>query len=261
MLPPETFADVSSRTYLLGVGNEAPHIVAAASFRQRPDEVTHLRMHVVPSFRRRGLGSQIVEYIARNGSSCIGGAVDVIIESGAVAFCEQNHFDRVDALTTVEGDIAEMREYMHRLRSRIVPPRGASTIPLSAAPLDQVAHLHAQYVAQEGELNQWRGLVAYTSQMDLSPVVMIDGRVVGILLWVLEGATAVVRSRVVTPGYYGTWVNATLLAEGLDVSWAAGARRARFSYTDSNRDTQKLAIRFKAETTNVVALFRRRVAP
>jgi hypothetical protein len=94
--------------------------------------------------------------------------------------------------------------------------------------------------------------------MDISPVVMIDDRVAGILLGELEGATAVVRSRVVVPGYHGSWVNVMLLAEALDIGWAGGGRRARFSYTDSNRDTQKLAIRFRAEVTSVIARFRRR---
>jgi hypothetical protein len=155
--------------------------------------------------------------------------------------------------------MAEMRDYMRRLRGRIVTPRGASTIPLSEAPVDQVARLHARYVAQEGELNQWRGLVARSPEMEMSPVVMIDGCVAGILLGQIEGATAVVRSRVVAPGYHGSWVNAMLLAEALDIGWAGGARRARFSYTDSNRDTQKLAIRFRAEITSVVARYTRPV--
>jgi len=95
-------------------------------------------------------------------------------------------------------------------------------------PVDQVAALHAQHVAQEGELNQWRGLVSDTAEMNISPVVMLDGRVAGILLGKLEGTTAVVHTRVVAPGYQGSWVNVTLLAKALEIGWAHGARRARF---------------------------------
>ncbi len=47
MLLPETFSNVSSRTYLLAVRDEAPRVVAAASFREGPEAVTHLRLHVV----------------------------------------------------------------------------------------------------------------------------------------------------------------------------------------------------------------------
>jgi GNAT superfamily N-acetyltransferase len=257
MLLPETFSNVSSRTYLLAVRDEAPRIVAAVSFRESPEAVTQLRLHVVPAFRRRGVGSQLIDYAAQGGARSIGGIVEITKEPSAAAFCKRNRFERVEVLTTVEADMAEMRDYTGRLRSRITLPLGARVIPLSEAPVEQVAELHAQYVAQQGELNQWRGLVAHAPEMDISPVVMIDQRVAGIMLGHLEGATAVVRSRVVAPGYHGGWVNAMLLAEALDIGWAAGARRARFSYTDSNRDTEKLAARFKAEVTGVVALFTR----
>jgi GNAT superfamily N-acetyltransferase len=259
MLLPETFADSASRTYLIGIRDQAPRIVAAASFRRGPESITHLRVHVVPSFRRCGVGSQIIEQVASGGARSIGGTVEVTREPGAVEFCERNHFERVESLTTVEADMAEMRDHMRRLRGRIAMPSGARTIPLSEAPVDQVARLHSEYVAQEGELNQWRGLVAHSPDMEISPVVMIDDRVAGILLGKIEGSTAVVRSRVVTPGYHGSWVNALLLAEALDIGWAAGARRARFSYNNSNRDTEKLASRFKAAITSVVARYTRTI--
>lgn len=242
------------------VRNETPRIVAAASFRESPEAATHLRLHVVPSFRRRGVGSQLIDHVAQSGARSVGGIVEITKEPAATAFCQRNRFERVEVLTTVEADMAEMRDYTGRLRSRMTLPLGARVIPLSAAPVEQVAELHAQYVAQQGELNQWRGLVAHAPEMDISPVVMIDHRVAGILLGHLEGATAVVRSRVVAPGYQGGWVNAMLLAEALDIGWAACARRARFSYTDSNRDTEKLATRFKAEVTSVVAMFTRPAA-
>lgn len=255
MLLPETFANIASRTYLLGVRDEAPRIAAAASYRQGPDSITNLRMHVVPPFRRQGVGSQIVEYLADNGTRSISGIVEIEKEPAAEAFCKRNRFERVESLTTVEADMSEMRDYTARLCARFELPAGAQVVPLSEAPVDQVAGLHAQHVAQEGELNQWRGLVAHTPEMNISPVVMMDGRVAGILLGKLEGTTAVVHTRVVAPGYHGSWVNVMLLAEALDIGWAHGARRARFSYTDSNQDTQKLAKRFRAEITGVIARF------
>jgi GNAT superfamily N-acetyltransferase len=255
MLLPETFANPTSRSYLLGVRDEAPRIVAAASYRPAPESLTNLRMHVVPAFRRQGVGSQIVEYLAVNGARSISGIAELDKELAAEAFCSRNRFERVESLTTVEAAMSEMRDYTSRLRARFELPAGAQIVPLSEAPVDQVAALHAQHVAQEGELNQWRGLVAHTPEMNISPVVMIDGCVAGILLGKLEGATAVVHTRVVAPGYHGSWVNVMLLAEALDIGWAHGARRARFSYTDSNQDTQKLAKRFRAEITSVIVRF------
>jgi len=257
MLLPETFGDAPARTYLLGLQDQAPHIVGAASFRRSEQALTHLRLHVIAPFRRRGIASRLIEQIASSGVHSMTGTAELSKEPAAQAFCESNHFVRLDVLNTVEADIAEMREFMRRLRARMVPA-SARVVPLRDAPLDQVSQLHAMHVAQEGELNQWRGLVAATPGMEICPVVMIGERVVGMLLGHVEGSMAVVRSRVVASGHHGTWVNAMLLAEALDIGWAAGARRARFSYTSSNHDTRKLALRLRAETTGCLAQFQRR---
>jgi hypothetical protein len=259
MLLPETFAEASQREYLLCLRDESPRIVGAASFRRGADAVTHLRVHVVSSFRRRRIGSQIVAYIARSGVRALGGNCETVSEPAAAPFCERNRFQRADALTTVEGEIAGMREYMCHLRTRVPGGFEACTVPLSAVPVEQVAQLHSQYVAHQSELNPWRGLLADAPGMNHSPVVLVGGRVVGILLWELQGGTAVVRSRVAVPGPHGKWVNVILLAAGLDGAWAQGARRVRFSYTDTNRDTRKLALRFKAEVASVLVEYRREI--
>ncbi|HLK19915.1 MAG TPA: GNAT family N-acetyltransferase [Bryobacteraceae bacterium] len=253
MLLPETFHNAAARNYLIGIRDEAPRIVSAAAYRQTPDAITHLRIHVVPAFRRQGVGSRIVERLAREGVGSMSGVAEM--ETAAKTFCERNGFDLKESLTTVEAEMAEMKEFTGRLRARLQLPPGARVIPLEQAPVDQVASLHAQHVAQEGELNQWRGLLAQSPEMNISPVAMLDGQVAGILLGKVEGDTAVVETRVVAPGRYGSWVNATLLAEALAIGWAHGARRARFSYTDSNHDTQKLARRLGAKITSVVARF------
>lgn len=255
MLLPRTFCDVAGREYLVAARDEAPRLVAAASFRRAGQSVTHLSLHVIPSFRRGGMASQILEYLVRSGAKSVEGAVEITTETEAAAFCARTGFERVDALTTVEAGIAGMREYMVRLRSRIVLPAGASIVPLSAAPMEQAARLHALYVAQHGELNPWRASLAESSGLHHSPVVLIRGQVAGILLWEREGDTAVVRSRAVDPLYHGGWVNATLLAEGLDGAWSSGARRVRFCYTDSNRDTRKLADRFSSEVVSVLVRY------
>jgi len=260
MLLPETFGDAAGREYLLALRAQAPRVVAAASFRQGADSLRCLRLHVVPSMRRCGVGSRMVEHLALNGERALEGSVEITREQAAVVFCERNRFGRVDGLTIVEGDLGEMREHLLALRARLTPPEGASVTPIREAPADEVARLHARYVAHDDEWNPWRTLVAGTAVKEHSLAAMVKGRVAGILLGELEGATAVVRSRVVEPSHQGGWVNAMLLAEGLDRAWNAGARRVRFFYTDSNRDTQKLAGRFRAEIVSVMARFLRPAA-
>ena len=127
--------------------------------------------------------------------------------------------------------------------------------------MEQVARLHAEYVARAGELNPWRAVIAGNPSLAPSVILLVDGRVEAILLGELEASLAIVRSRVVTPRFQGGWANTLLLAEALDRGWEYGARRVQFSYSDSNRDTQKLARRFKAEVISVLAKFQRRRMP
>jgi GNAT superfamily N-acetyltransferase len=261
MLLPETFSNVSGRTYLIFVRDEAPHIVAAASFRQTVGAIAHLRLHVVRSFRRRGVGSQVIEHFVRNGASSIEGTVERITEPGAESFCERNHFKRLGSLTTVETEVPEMLEYLRRLCSRITLPQNACTIPLLEAPIDQVARLHAEHIAHENELDPWRARITDISGMEHSPVAMIDGRVAGFLLGKVENDTVLAHSLVVAPSHRGGWINAVLLARGLEYAWNNGARRARFSYTNSNRYTRKIANRFRARTVSLMVHFSRRCYP
>src|SRR5262245_58958306 len=102
MLLPETFGDAASREYLLCLRDASPSLVAAVSFRRGPEGITHFRLHVIPSLRRRGFGSQIVEHLASSGVSALSGAAEIARDAGNDSFCKHNRFERVDALTTVE---------------------------------------------------------------------------------------------------------------------------------------------------------------
>jgi hypothetical protein len=260
MLLPETFADQAPREYLLCLRDEAPRIVGAAAYQRRQDRIARLRLHVVKPFRRQRVGSQMLSYIARSGARLIAGNSEISREAGAEAFCRRNRMERVNGITTVEGDIQEMREHMGRLRARLARASDARVMRLADAPGKEVAELHARHVAHDGDVDPWRALVANAAAMSHSPVVMIDGRVAGMLLWELDRGTAVVRTRVAAPGARSAAVNVILLAEALDGAWAAGARRTQFSYADSNHDTRKLAARFRAGAVSEVAQFQRAVA-
>jgi GNAT superfamily N-acetyltransferase len=257
MLLPETFAEVDRREYLLCVRDEAPQVVAAVSFIRAADAATHLRIHVVPGFWQRGVGSQILNYLSQAGLHSLEGLADITKESAATAFCERNGFERVDGLTTVEMDIAGGRDYLNRLRERIALPANARFIRLGDAPFEAVAAMHAQHIVHEDDMNPWRAQLAELPGLSESPVVMIDGHVAGMLAWEFEGSMCVVRSRVAAPEYRGGWLMILLLSTAFNDVWDRGGRRARFSYTDSNRDTQKLARRFDAEVVSVVARYKR----
>jgi GNAT superfamily N-acetyltransferase len=282
MLLPETFADAATRDYLLCLrdeeagfsvvgyrfsdenakapttGNREPttRLVAAVSFRRDGDEAKKLRVHVVPGFRRRGVGSHVLASLLGSGLRALGGAVDSLKEPAAESFCERSGFRRVEQLCTVEADLAAMRQYLSRLRARIGMPAGARVVRLPDAPSEAVARLHAAEIAHS-ELNPWRALLGQSQGLGLSPVAMVGDEVAGFMLGEVEGTTAVVHSRVSAPAYRGGWATIVLLSEALDTGWNAGCRTTRFSYLDSNRDMEKLAHRFHARTVSVATHFRR----
>jgi GNAT superfamily N-acetyltransferase len=256
MLLPETFADAVSREYLLCLRDEEPRLVAAVSFRRVGDEAKKLQIHVVPGFRRGGVGSHIVASLLGNGLRALDGTVDSFKEPEAACFCESEGFRRVEELFTVEADVAEMRAYLSRLRSRMGMPSGARVVRLQDAPFEAVARLHAAEIAHS-EPHPWRALLAQTQGMAISPVVMVGDEVAGFVLMDVEGSLGTVRSQVIAPAYRGGWVMIAVLSEALDTGWQAGCRVARFSYLDSNRDTERLAQRFHAQTVSVVTHYRR----
>jgi hypothetical protein len=71
------------------------------------------------------------------------------------------------------------------------------------------------------------------------------------LLWEREADLVKVFARVVTPRFQGGWANALLLAHGIERAWSEGGRRVQFDSLDTNKDTLKLAARFRAEVVAV----------
>ena len=260
MLLPETFAEAAQRDYLLCLAEGSAHVAGAASFCPRANTAVGVRVHVVPAFRRHGVGSAMLAAIAARGFPILQGTAEITRERGAAQFADRNHFLCTNSLTTVEGGIAAFRESIRNLRARIGQDPRLNVAMLHETSADEVARLHAQYVARQSDVDTWRGLLTRTPGMNHSPVVLVEGRVAGVLLWEKDGSTAVVRSRVAAPGPHTRRINLLLLAEALDIGWAQGCRKVRFFYTNAHSDTRKLASRLKAEVTSIVAEYRRELS-
>lgn len=253
MLLPEVRIGDPSVEFLLCVREESPRFVAAASFRQTSEATTDLRIHVIPPFRRCGIGRRVVDFLARQGARPVSGTADINSEGTAAAFCDALGFQRTETFTTVEADLTGMREYLRALRAR--RSTAVQIVPLSRVPLAQVAELHTRYVLHQTDSGPWRALLSGTGDLEGSVAALVDGVLAGALLGSVQGETAVVHSKVAVPGPHRTWLNALLMAEALEGAWSRGARRVRFTYNSSNRDTQKLAHRFRAQITGIMTLF------
>jgi GNAT superfamily N-acetyltransferase len=90
-----------------------------------------------------------------------------------------------------------------------------------------------------------------------SPVLCVDGRVEGMVLYEVAGETGTVQGRVVTGQYRGGWANTLLMAAAIDRGLERGVRRLRFEVPESNPDTRKLMMRVGAEVLRCTSCFAR----
>jgi len=266
MLLPAAFELGSAPECLLALDPDRPKVFAAAAYRVADRVMFALRIRVIRIHRRRGIGARLMEALLtvarRHDVREILVPVDVNTEPDADGFLTAYGFHRTARLTKVDAPAGPMHQYLQRieerlLQRRMIPP-DARFVWLPDAPHGQLLHLFAEYIVHnpdfqpEGVRNAIR-----RGMMDSSPVLMIDDRVEGMILWERRGELAEVHARVVTPRFQGGWVNAMLLARGLGRAWKEGVRRVRFEFEDGNRDTRKLAARFRAVTVWVRDTYKR----
>jgi GNAT superfamily N-acetyltransferase len=259
LLPESPEGPVTRRQYLVAVQEAAPQIVGAASFQAGERALFGVRLRVVRTHRHRGVGSRLLRHIleeaTRRNAAGVFARADGRNEPDAAPFLAAHGFRFLGRRTTVEADLAPMRDYLLGLRDRLMAggkvPANAKLVRFSEAPQDQVARLYAEFIQHNPDVDP--AILRhpkFKEKIAASPVLMIGDRVVGILLVGLEGQLTTVHARVVTPELRGGWVNALMMGTGMEDQWNAGARRVRFEIPPNNRDTEKLARRFRAETVS-----------
>jgi GNAT superfamily N-acetyltransferase len=270
LLPESAVRPMTRPEWLVAVQEAAPRIVGVASFQPRETVFIGVRVRVVRTHRRRGIGSRLLQHIideaVRRKMAAVFGRADGLTEPDAAPFLAAHSFGFLGRLATVEADVLAMRDYLVALRDRLIAggkvPANARLVRFSEAPQDQVAKLYAEYIVHNPEADP--ALLRhpeFKEKIAASPVVMMDDRVVGILLVGVEGLLATVHARVVTPELRGGWVNPLMMGTATEDVWQAGARRVRFEIPPDNRDTEKLARRFRAETVSAWDRYVLRLAP
>lgn len=261
MLLPEPFREGGPREFFVAVQQAEPWLVGAACFRYGGATLFSVRVRVLRTHRRRGIGSallrRIIQEARARGCKAVLARTDPEAEPDAAPFLEAHGFQRRGRLVKVEAEIEQMRAWFSALRDRLLAagkvPSSARVVPYREAPKDQVARLYAEYILnspdlQAGRIEHW---LEHLNIQD-SPVALVGDQVVGLLLWFLDGSVGTVPARVVAPGHRGAWVNALLMAEALEAGWAAGGRRVRFEIPAGNHDTEKLARRLGAKQLQIV---------
>jgi GNAT superfamily N-acetyltransferase len=274
MLLPEGVRQRPWNDYWLAVCEKPLRILAsAASFRSiAPDgrPQLHVDIHVAAAHRRQGIGRAMIERLreearVRHTLSLVT-SIDSLQDDGPHRFLVSLGFTLTDRLSTFEADTERLAAFVLPrcawLKSRGEVPDSARVVPLREADLPSVARLHVAHLSgtYEGILEGLRSRLAGPTAGD-NCVLLVDGRVAGLLLGsTVEGLTRI-ESSIVAPDLRGQWTgggwaNLMMMAERLE--WAAqrGSRRCRFSSLEGARPTRKLAAQAGAARVEVADFYR-----
>ena len=260
LLIPGCFRAGGDPELLIAVSESPFLIVGALGWRRAGDTIYTVRLRVVRTHRRRGIGSALLQELIASaklqGQTPLLGPADPGADPEAEAFLTPLGFRRLERLTTVVAPIAETHVRFKALRDRFeargkVPPE-VRFVFLPDASNDDIARFYATYIAHRAEMPVPAIRRAMESgTLDDSVILLAGGRVHGILLWELKGDLAIVHARAVSSQYQKAsgWANAMLMALALDRGASRGAVRVQFDLPEGNRDTTKLVARFHATAT------------
>lgn len=259
MLLPDAFAPTHAPELLVALDANRQLIGAAAIAWAAAGDPPALpvAVHVLPPWRRRGVGRALVNAAA----SMVEADARAITpwtkpdeSSDAAKFCIATEFTlhhRVFHFTAVAAEVeAALARYREKLDRAGWIPNTACIVPLPEAPAPAVAHLVCrQFGSSEAAiLSRILGRSDPTFDQRLSVVLLLDGVVVGAQM-VSRGADGVpeVEANVVSPTLRRGWANLLLTHEGTRLSVACGTQRFRFSCDERVIDTLNIARRSGAE--------------
>jgi len=255
-LLPEAFGPTDGPVLYVAVGDGA--IVGAAAIGWVPGGFP-VQVHVVPAWRRRGVGRALVDAAAAAaaGETARLRAWTLLAEDSpaerfllATGFAAARRFHGFDTGFEFAAHVARVRAYLER-SGRI--PDGVAVVAPSAAPRAELvalvaANLHAVPAAVAARVAA-DGPSGYDDT--LSVVLMHDGRVAGATLSSRDGAVGRIEVNVVAPALRGGWANIILLDETARRGIAGGIERFRFFSDETTRDTMNLGRRTGARFLGV----------
>lgn len=263
-LLPEAFADQRPAGALLAVDASTGAAVGGAAFHRAGRFIVQLRVRVLRTFRRRGIGSSLIDAIARMDAAEIHARADAMAEPGAEPFLTANRFALRNRVLTVEAGKEPLFAYLQRVMQRQGFQRksGGSDFAMvrpADVPRERLARLYTSLIVPEMNLPPGAAApLVWDSRFAESPVFTVGGEPVGMLLLHIEGASRLctIVARAVAPEYrQGGWVNLWLLAEGFKRGGGKGATRMRFEAPVDNPDTMKLVARAQGKVTRDTGWF------
>ena len=253
LLLPVEEAWSSGVEYLVAVQDRAPFLVGAASLVLTTQAAHGIRLRVIRTHRRRGVGSRLLSaveaYAADQGVALLLAAADSVGEPEADKFLTSRGFQRTGRATTVraaaEPAIRRILPLADRLLSRTT---GYKVVPLSEAPRNALVALYKTQLAHGPWATPWILLDQLASpKFAESPVLLCGDRVAGMLLLHMRGEIGAIPARIVAPEFQRGPANVLLMAAAIRLGLEKGGKTIEFEIPENNADTEKLARRLQAE--------------
>ena len=245
---------------ILGAAKGMPVRMESGRFQLR------IAVHVPKPFRRRGVATALVEDLAAHAREQRFQSLAVLLDpeerDGALPFLHASGFQTVDRMTTFEarverGGAAWLCERRRWLIDRGEIPATATIVPLSEAPIQAVAELHARTIGGVAP-----HIAASLADLARRPdgrdtvVLLIDGVVRGYHWREIKGNLATTHALAVTDDLRGGgagsgWAGLFLLADRVEEYTRRGVVRSRFSCLSTVRPTLRMAKIFQADIIGI----------
>ncbi len=261
-LLPEAFAGPHPPDALLAFdGAGAP--VACAAFQSTGSAIHELRLRVIRTRRREGIGRRLLRTAVERAAALGTGEVHARVSSMAVPdadpFLLACGFARQSRVLTVEAPPQPLAGCIARLSRRAAVPGGARLANIADVPRQPLARLYTDLIVPELRLPPGAAApLVWDARFADSPVLLVNGAVAGMLLLEANNGAGVcvIAARAVEPAYRGGgWANLLLLGEGFIRGARRGSTRMRFEAPEDNPDTMKLASRAHGQIVNIITSY------
>lgn len=258
-LLPEAFAGPRAPDALLAFdGAGAP--VGCAAFQSTGGAIHELRLRVIRTRRREGIGRGLLRTVVEHAAAQGAGEVHARMNSMAVpegdAFLLFCGFRRQSRVLIVEAPPEPLASCIDRLSRRAGVPAGARLANIADVPRQPLARLYTDLIVPELRLPPGAAApLVWDARFADSPVLLVNGAVAGMLLLEANNGegVCVVAARAVEPAYRGGgWANLLLLGEGFTRGARRGSTRMRFEAPEDNPDTMKLVSRAHGQIVRVI---------
>lgn len=253
----DTFDATHAPVLYVAVGDGA--IVGAAAVGWVPGGFP-VKVHVVPAWRRRGVGLALLDAVAEatTGETSHLRAWTLVGEHDAAQrFLSRAAFVVRHRFHGFETDGVAFAATIGKLRDRLAKagriPGGMAVVAPAAAPRGELVGLVARSLdavpASVAARIAGEGPSGYDDA--LSVVLVLHGAVAGAMLSTRDGSVARIEVSAVAPALRRGWANVVLLDETVRRGIAGGIRSFRFFCDEHTRDTMNLARRSGARPLGV----------